>query len=244
MQTMEKYERKIFEQQERDKLIYEENETAKNLISSLKKIFTDDQIHRLKNPKSRSHWSNKTMQQSIAMKTICGPTAYEYLYSRGYPIPHINTIYNHMRKIECEPGILYDFIDMTELKVATMPARDKYVILTLDEMSIKPNYTFNNHTQSFMGNPTIPCSQGVISKRMKEDPTWDQDEALATHAFFAMIASLCARFKCLVGVEFTDNGWCPKAVAKWMRQIIQKIYDIGLITKAIVMDMSGSNQTI
>ena len=125
-----------------------------------------------------------------------------------------------------------------------MPARDKYVILTLDEMSIKPNYIYNNHTQSFMGNPTIPCSQGVISKRMKEDPTWDQDEALATHAFFAMIASLCARFKCLVGVEFTDNGWCPKAVAKWMRQIIQKIYDIGLITKAIVMDMSGSNQTI
>ena len=76
---------------------------------------------------------------------------------------------------------------------------------------------------------------------MADDPTWDQNEALATHAFNAMVTGLRGRYKGLIGVHATDNGWCPKAVAKWMRQMIQKIYDIGLIFKVIIMDMSGAN---
>ena len=75
------------------------------------------------------------MQESIALKTICGPTAYEYIYGRGMPIPHLKTINRHLAKIECQPGILYDFISPTELKVAEMPAMHKYCALVLEEMS-------------------------------------------------------------------------------------------------------------
>ena len=39
------------------------------------------------------------MQESIAIKTMCGTTAYKYLYSKGYPLPHINTLLNHLSKI-------------------------------------------------------------------------------------------------------------------------------------------------
>ena len=98
-----------------------------------------------------------------------------------------------------------------EMKIAEMPARNKYVALVIDEMTIKAAYVFDNHTQSFLGQPTIPCSKGVIEKRLKEDPTWDQEEALATHAMNAMFHGLCESIKGMAGVEFTDNGFCPKA---------------------------------
>ena len=238
------YEEKIRQHEEKEELLQKENDSLKATVASVKKIFNDDQMHRLLNPSSRSRWSYKTMQFFLALKTLIGPTAYEWLYAKGWPLAHINSIYNHAAKIECEPGILYDFLTLTEFEVATRPARDKYVALVMDEMSIKPKYVYNNHTQSFMGNPTIPVSEGVIKNRTSKDPTWDQSQALATHAFNAQIASLCARFKGHAGVEFTDNGWCPKAVAKWMKQLIQKIYDISLITKVIVMDMSGQNKNI
>ena len=55
---------------------------------------------------------------------------------------------------------------------------------------------------------------------------------------------LCESFKAMAGVHFTDNGFCPKFVAKWMKQLIQKAYDIGLITKAVVLDMGGANMGI
>ena len=238
------YEEKIRQLEEKEELLQKENDSLKAIDAAVRKIFYDDQIHRLLNPNSRSRWSYLSMQFFMALKTLIGPTAYEWLYGKGWPIAHIKSIYNHAAKIECEPGILYDFLSLTEFEVATRPARDKYVALVLDEMSIKPKYVYNNHTQSFMGNPTIPVSEGVIKNRTSKDPTWDQTQALATHAFNAQIASLCARFKGHAGVEFTDNGWCPKAVAKWIKQLIQKIYDISLITKVIVMDMSGQNKNI
>ena len=208
------------------------------------KFLRPDQIHRLQNPGTRAEWSKKTLQECIALKTLCGGTAYMFMYSKNFPIPHINTIRNHLAKIECQPGILQDFLDLTEMKIATMKARDKYCALVIDEMAIKAKYVFNNHTQSFWGNPTLPVTQSLIANRLAKDPTWDQNEALATHALNAMIAGLCARFKVLVGVHATDNAYCPKEAAKWIKEIIQKCYDIDLIVKVIVMDMGPNNQAI
>ena len=47
-----------------------------------------------------------------------------------------------------------------------------------------------------------------------------------------------------LGVHATDNAFCPKACATWIREMIQKCYDIGLIVKVIVMDMGGGNQAV
>ena len=213
-------------------------------MAGVSKVFRKDQIHRLQNPGTRKAWDKKTLQECIALKTICGGTAYCYMYSKGYPIPHINTIRNQLAKIDCQPGILHDFIDLTELKIATKPARDKYVSLVLDEMAISAKYVFNNKTQSFMGQPTLPPGPNLVANRMKEDPSWDQGECLATHALNAMIAGLCGRYKVLIGVHATDNSFCPKATAKWVREMIQKCFDIGLIVKALVMDMGSCNQAM
>ena len=50
-----------------------------------------------------------------------------------------------------------------------------------------------------MGNPTMPPTENLVATRLAEDPTWDQAEALATHAMNAMVAGLCGRYKVLVG---------------------------------------------
>ena len=222
----------------------EENESLRLISSSVQKVFRPDQIHRLTSPGTRAPWSSKSLQDFIALKTMCGTSAYKYMYNKGYPFAHINTLTNHLSKIECLPGVLTDFIDLMELKVAEMPARNKYVALVIDEMTIQSKYVFDNHTQSFLGQPTIPCSEGVIKNRLKEDSSWDQEEALATHALNGMFHGLCESFKGMAGVEFTDNGFCPKAVAKWMKKMIQKAYDVGLIVRVIVMDMGGGNMGI
>ena len=180
-------------------LLQEENAALRSVVSGVGKIFRPDQLHRLQHPGTRAEWSKKTLQEAIALRTLCGSTAYNYMYSKGHPLPHINTLRNHLRKIECQPGVLNDFIDLTELKIATMPVRDKYCALVIDKMTIKSKYVFNNHTQSFMGNPTMPLTENLVATRLAEDPTWDQAEALATHAMNAMVAGLCGRYKVLVG---------------------------------------------
>ena len=78
-----------------------------------------------------------------------------------------------------------------------MPVKDKYCALVIDEMAINSKYVFNNHTQSFMGNPTLPPTEKMVATRLAQDPTWDQKEALATHAMNALVAGLCGDTKFL-----------------------------------------------
>ena len=238
------YEKRTLEQEQRVEELEKENESLSLIVSAVQKLFRPDQVHRLTSPGTRAEWSKISIQEFIALKTICGPTAYQYLYDKGYPVAHLRTLANHLAKIECQPPILYDFMALTELKMATKPARDKYVALVLDEMSIAPRYVFDSHTQSFLGQPTVPASHGLIKKRLAKDPSWDQEEALATHALNAMIHGMGESFKANVGVHFTDNGFDAKFVAKWMKTLIQLCYNMDAIVKAIVMDMGGQNLPI
>ena len=238
------YEKRTLEQEQKVEELEKENESLNLIVLAVQKLFRPDQVHRLTSPGTRAEWSKISIQEFIALKTICGPTAYQYLYDKGYPVAHLRTLANHLAKIECQPPILYDFMALTELKMATKPARDKYVALVLDEMSIQPRYVFDNHTQSFLGQPTVPASHGLIKKRLAKDPSWDQEEALATHALNAMIHGMGESFKANVGVHFTDNGFDAPFVAKWMKTLIQLCYNMDAIVKAIVMDMGGQNLPI
>lgn len=70
-----------------------------------KKIFTSNQIQKLKYPKKRITWKIEDIAKAIVIHSA-GARAYRMLLKKGYPLPAISTLKKWCQKIRLEPGIL------------------------------------------------------------------------------------------------------------------------------------------
>ena len=61
------------------------------------------------------------------------------------------TFINHLAKIDCWPGVLYDFFKMMHLKVEKMDAKARLSGFVGDDMSISPKQDYDSATQSMYG---------------------------------------------------------------------------------------------
>lgn len=83
----------------------QENEELKNEIKAFKKIFTPNQIRKLKNPKKRITWTIDDISRAIVIHSA-GARAYRLLLKKGYPLPAVSTLRAWCKKIKLEPGLL------------------------------------------------------------------------------------------------------------------------------------------
>ena len=112
----------------------------------------------------------------------------------------------------------------------------------MDEMSISPKREFDPGTGSMIGLPTLPAGKALAEKRQKEGI--DSGTVLATHVFNVFLVGLVLNWKQLVGYHFSDASFCPKAVAKWITEIIGKVTEIGIKVLTLTMDNAPSNRAI
>ena len=85
---------------------------------SLKTFFTEDQLRKLRCPKSKFPYSDQTLQDGIQMVSYLGGTGYNFLIKKGFPLPSRRCLQMHLAEINCEPGdVLEDFIKILEKKI-------------------------------------------------------------------------------------------------------------------------------
>ena len=88
--------------------------------AALHSVYSDDEIYRLKNRKSRRKYTAATMKKAILLYYTTGHTGYEMLRSQGQPFPTPRTIRNYMKKIPFSVGTLHAFIEKMKPKVEKM----------------------------------------------------------------------------------------------------------------------------
>ena len=219
------------------------------IVERVKLIFNDDQIERLMCPGSRKPWSNKTLQECILDYYRLGTSQYNYLRDKGYPMPSARTLQKHLMNINCEPGTQHDLLKLLKKKVQNMKPQERFTNLAIDEMAIMPKLQFDSSTQAFMGYPTVPPSHGIVEKRQKErdkhlllygtEP--EEQDILAKHAFNVLLCGLVIRYKQLIGYHFSENGFDPDFIARWIRQLVKEVSCIGLVVTSITTDQGGGN---
>ena len=252
-ETIVKLRQEVLDLSQKIKKLTAENTSLTSTAKSVERIFNDDQMERLKCPGSRKPFLNKTLQESIHLYYRIGTSSYEFLREKGFPLPSVRTLQNHLVALECEPGIQWDFINIMKYKVEKMTNGQKFCGLVMDEMSITPKIQFDQAIQAYVGHPTLPVSEKLRKKREAEiekkkilglDYDENKDE-LAYHALNVLLCGQTVRYKQLVGYHFTDRSFCAKAAAKWIMDLMKAIHEIlGLTICSFTMDMSPLNQAL
>ena len=218
----------------------EENNELKSKVVSLSAPWEFDQVYRMCNPTSQCHFSDKTLEKSIKLYYKLGGTAYNYLRTQmKMPLPSKTTIARHMRKITFKPGISNDMLQLISLKAETMKEQDKQYGLVIDEMSTNPKLDWDPTAGEFVGHPTVPPGPNLAKTR--ENEKINPDDILACHIFNVMMVGLLASFKQLIAFHHTDRSWCPKFIAKWLKDLIMELQKIGLKCRFITMDQGKQN---
>ena len=234
--------------EEKVKQLEQENLLLKAKVSGLERVFNEDQIGRFVCPGSKKAYLPKTLQESVHLYYSCGSSAYQFLREKGYPLPSIRTLQQHLVGLNCQPGIQYDFIKIMAKKVDKLTDYEKYCGLAIDEMAILPMIQFDATTQSYKGHPTIPAGKKLVEKRRREKAKniergiETDDEEYAYHALNVLLCGQTIRYKQLVGYHFTDNSYDEDVFAEWLRSLIKEVKDtLGLKICSITTDMGPGN---
>ena len=166
-----------------EQLEQERNE-YKEIVDKLETIWNKDMVKKMMKPStSTMHYKTKTILECILIYYRIGTTAYEMFRKRGHPYPSLSTLKNHLRQVDCDPGILDDIFVFIKNQLDDLEPHEKWSIMNGDEMSIKSGIEYNTTTQEYVGTPTMsratpkPPKPPKTKKRKKTDCDIDNDPA-------------------------------------------------------------------
>jgi len=96
--------------------------------------------------------------------------------------------------------------------------------LTLDEISISPSTEFDRHTNTILGNVTVPNHEGV-----------------ANHCLVFMLSGIAIRWKQVVAYYCTTNSTNGDDIVNF---VIVKAAEIDLNVVSLTNDMGGGNRAM
>ena len=213
------------------------------LNEKLGEMFNEDQIDRIiLPPSSHPQWYPKTLEESIKCLALCGGKGFEYL-TNDLKLPYAKrrTCQRHLAKIDCEAVEITDFFKLLKLKAEGMSEQERCCALNIDEMSLQAKYQYDTSKKCFIGHVTIPLSEKQQNDRKERFGKYDNDSEIATHALNAILYGLSTFWKQFIAFHFTGNSFCPKAVAKWIVEILSFCFKINLNPLLLSMDSGKSN---
>jgi hypothetical protein len=107
---------------------------------SFQKLFTPEQMKKLKNPATRPRWSIEEISKAIVIYSA-GARAYRLLSKKGYPFPAPSTLRSWVKKIKIAPGILKPVFNV--IKLTDMTEQQKICVLSFDEMKVRKIYLYD-----------------------------------------------------------------------------------------------------
>lgn len=101
--------------------------------NAMRAIFTEGQIRKLMSP-GNIMWRWGDVSNAICLHSA-GPRAYNHLYKKGFPLPHITTLQRWCAKVDVTEGILKSAIEFMR-RTTDLTVEEKICVLAFDEMKV------------------------------------------------------------------------------------------------------------
>ncbi|CAH1367880.1 unnamed protein product, partial [Tenebrio molitor] len=153
---------------------------------SFQKLFTPEQMKKLKNPATRPRWSIEEISKAIVIYSA-GPRAYRLLLKKGYPFPAPSTLRSWVKKIKIAPGILKPVFNV--IRLTDMTEQQKICVLSFDEMKVRKIYLYdksNDETLKPYSYVQVVMLRGLIGN-WKQPIFYDYDCKLTKNLLFNII---------------------------------------------------------
>ena len=168
-------------------------------------------------------YSDKVVALSLYHQS---PLAYQFC-QRIFTLPSISSLRRWLCNIEVRPGFPPKVFELLKERVAIMTERDKFCVVSFDEMSLRAGFSYNITDDQVEGFEDY----GSLGKTSKA----------ANHALVFMVRGLMGKWKQPLGYFLSRDATRAEKLEPLLKDCIQKLKDIGLHPKAVVCDQGSSN---
>ena len=157
-----------------------------------------------------------------------GRKCYRFL-SNIFKLPTFRSLRKWMQKFVIQPGFSDNILNVLKKKIESKD--DKLAVLCFDEISLKCGLKYNRSTDCISGledfGPNLGCSKRI-----------------ANHALVFMVKGLKCKWKQAFGYFFACDTVRAEILESLLLEAVQKLFDIGILVKAIVCDQGSSNRSL
>lgn len=193
----------------------------------LKSFLNKDQIDSLGQFSNVRKWSNETIIKALKLRFSLGVHGYKRLSETGYPTPAYSTLTYRMREYKLDYGIFNELNEPLKVKLAEMDENDRFCVISIDEMVISSQKTFDKHGKRLLGSVTTDDS-GADGKKL----------------MIALIRGLKNNWKQVIGAHITPVSVRPEAMQKFLYEVLDFCIDNGLRPIALASDMGNENRAL
>lgn len=131
----------------------------KSILDAASKLFQPEQIDKFIGAKKHVVYSDKAITEALQLLFACGHTGYELLIEKGYPLPSVRTLNRHLLALKITTGLIDDSFKLLGFRAKNSTPEENEVVLSIDELSIKPEIKFDTTNKCLSGFINIPRSK-------------------------------------------------------------------------------------
>ncbi|XP_044003811.1 uncharacterized protein LOC122849216 [Aphidius gifuensis] len=183
------------------------------------------------NPHGR-RWSVEEKLNSLSLYRR-GPRLYRQLLKKlPNSLPSARTIGKISSAISFGPGLNNNLLEAVASQVKSMQPIDLNCILCYDEMSVRPRYFYDSHSDNIIGHQDY-------GNDLPEHNTGSE----AKKALLFLLQGLHKPWKLPIAYYFNDGKMIGEDLQKLILKIIGAVHKIGLKVRATNSDQGGPNRT-
>ncbi len=158
--------------------------------------------------------------QRLAFRFKAGKNGYESFRKRGYPLPSYRTLCRKIESIEIRPGIQSEIL---EIRSYDRPSNEeeKACILLIDEIEIKPGFTYDQQQKCFLGSISTEFQNKLI--RLTTSSKKSSVELAATHILVFLVKHIYTKSKFIAAYYLTGNSMSNKSYYSTTKDVIKAI---------------------
>lgn len=194
-------------------------------LSSTAKILIHSQLREVSKKKQGRRF---TMEEKVAAVLIMkqSPKCYRFL-RKIFILPAPQTLTKLLQKCFIQPGINKNIFSQLQKRCENMTKEEKICVILFDEISIKPNLTYNERRDKVVG--FVTNGQETVPE-------------IADHAQVFMVRGVLKNYKQPLSYSFSKGATKGAELSKQLKELISEVQKAGLIVVATVCDQGTNNR--
>ena len=198
------------------------------ILSPQQQRFFKSQLEMTKVKANGRRFTDAQIMESLAIY-YQGEKAYKHL-RKTFVLPSVRCLQKRIEMIQFKPGFQDWILSVMNEKFREATGREKLVVLSFDEMQVRPNLTYLAHDDVIEGIEDF----GELGKSARK----------ADHALVFLARGLTSKWKQPVGYTLSQGPTPASVLRPLLEECIRKLRLAGFTVACVVSDMGTPNQEL
>lgn len=186
-------------------------------------------IMQLRKKNTKKEWTNEEKNLCLSLH-YKSPATYNFLRQQGVVLAAPSTIRRWLTKSNCLPGLSSDVFKNIQKRFENASIKEKACVLCFDEMSIMSSLEYSKKYDIIEGFEDLGGNRRC--------------NKIAKNCLVFLIRGLYGQWKLPVAYFLSHTNVKAENLELLLKAIINKLFDVGVLPKAVVCDQASTNQNV